>query len=69
VLAGPFGGPGEAQDLGLVEVGEQVDGGQVRGTAGEGAGLVEGDEVHLPELFHDDCALDEYAVPSGVGDR
>ena len=45
-----------------------LDLGDARGALGEGARLVEGDQVGLAELLEGDRALDQYAVAAGVRD-
>ena len=57
------------QDVVGVESGQAMDGDEAWGAVGEGAGLVERDDVDVAELLHHHGGLDQHAVPAGVGDR
>ena len=71
VLAVTFRGGGQREHLvaGQAGAAQWVHGGEEWGAFGEGAGLVEGDDGGVAELFHDHGGLDQHAVPAGVGDR
>ena len=63
-----FGGGDAGDQLGFAPAGAEIDHIGDRGLAqGEGAGFVEGDGVHLAEIFQVAASFEEDAVAGGVG--